>query len=87
MYRECIKTAKNGSCCEELLGEIDFKAVSANFCCYGYGANASEAQFRRLAQGHWSCVCQLTKTTNFIATPMKKHLAVYPQELLVVMRD
>ena len=28
-----------------------------------------------------------TKTANFIATPMKKHLAVYPQELLVVMRD
>ena len=37
------KTAKNGNFCEELLGEIDFKTVLANFCCYGYGANASEA--------------------------------------------
>ena len=37
-----MKTAKNGSFCEELLGEIDFKAILANFC-YGYGANASEA--------------------------------------------
>ena len=41
LYREYIKTAKNGSFGEELLGEIDFKAVLANFCCYGYGANAS----------------------------------------------
>ena len=42
-YREYIKTAKNGSFCEELLGKIDFEAVLASFCCYGYGANASEA--------------------------------------------
>ena len=54
MYRQYIKTAKNGSFCEELLGEIDFKAVLANFCCYGYGANASEA-VQKIAQGHWSC--------------------------------
>ena len=33
---------KNGSFCEELLGKIDFEAVLASFCCYGYGANASE---------------------------------------------
>ena len=43
LYREYIKTAKNGNFCEELLGEIDFKVILANFCCYGYGANASEA--------------------------------------------
>ena len=41
--RECIKTAKNGSFCEELLSENDFEAVLANFCCYDYGANASAA--------------------------------------------
>ena len=29
--------------CEELLTENDFEAVSVNFCCYDYGANASEA--------------------------------------------
>ena len=29
--------------CEELLSENDFEAVLATFCCYGYGANASEA--------------------------------------------
>ena len=36
-------------------------------------------QFRRLAQGHcWRReLCQLTKTANFKATPMKKHLEVY----------
>ena len=37
------QNSKNGSFCEELLGEIDFKAILANFCYYGYGANASEA--------------------------------------------
>ena len=37
------KTAKNGSFCEELLSENDFEAVLANFCCYDYGANTSEA--------------------------------------------
>ena len=40
---EHIKTVKNGSFCEELLSENDFEAVLANFCCYDYGANASEA--------------------------------------------
>ena len=28
--------------CEELFSENDFEAVLATFCCYGYGANASE---------------------------------------------
>ena len=42
-YREYIKTAKNGGFCEVLLYENDFEAVLATFCCYEYGANASEA--------------------------------------------
>ena len=42
-YKEYIKIAKNGSFCEELLSENDFEAVLANFCCYDYGANTSEA--------------------------------------------
>ena len=29
--------------CEELLSENDFKAVLGTFCCYDYGANASES--------------------------------------------
>ena len=29
--------------CEEFLSENDFVAVLANFWCYDYGANASEA--------------------------------------------
>ena len=29
--------------CEELLSENDFEAVLAAFCCYDYGADASEA--------------------------------------------
>ena len=55
-YRKYIKTAKNGSFCEELLSENDFETILVNFCCYEYGANASEAvQKQRLAQGHyWS---------------------------------
>ena len=39
-YRKQTKTAKNG--CEELLNKSDFEVVLANFCCYDYGANASE---------------------------------------------
>ena len=46
-----IKTAKNDNFCEELLSENDFEAVLANFCCYDYGANASEA-VQKIAQGH-----------------------------------
>ena len=38
-----MKTAKNGGFCEEFLSENDFEAVLATFCCYDYGANASEA--------------------------------------------
>ena len=38
-----LKTAKNGSFCEELLSENDFEAVLANFYSYDYSANASEA--------------------------------------------
>ena len=42
-YREYTKTARNGGFCEELLSENGFEAVLATFCCYEYGANASEA--------------------------------------------
>ena len=45
-YREYIKTIKNGyfHCfSDEFLGEKDFETLLATFCCYDYGANASEA--------------------------------------------
>ena len=43
-------------------------------------------QFRRLAQGHcWRRkLCQLTKTANFKATPMKKHFWEFITCLLVM---
>ena len=37
------QNSKNSGFCEELLNENDFEAVLATFCCYDYGANASEA--------------------------------------------
>ena len=37
------QTAKNGGFFEELLSEKYFEAVLVNFCCYEYGAKASEA--------------------------------------------
>ena len=54
--QELHQNSKNGGFCEELLSENDFEAVLVNFCCYEYGANASEAvQKPKLAQGHcWS---------------------------------
>ena len=64
---------KNGGFFEELLSENDFEAVLVNFCCYEYGANASEAVLeistRTLLE-----LCQLTKTANSKATPTKKHI-------------
>ena len=67
-YRKCIKIAKNGGFCEELLSENDFEAVLVNFfCCYEYiiVPNASEAvQKQRLAQAKDTAgveLCQLTK--------------------------
>ena len=42
-YREYVKTAKNGGFYEKLLSENDFEAVLANFSCYDYDVNASEA--------------------------------------------
>ena len=71
-----MKTAKTGGFCKELLSENDFDAVLVNFCCYKYGANASEAvekistrTIRTLLE-----LCQLTKTANFKATPITKHI-------------
>ena len=42
-YRAYIKTAKNGGFCQELISQNYFEAVSAFFCCYDTGANASKA--------------------------------------------
>ena len=44
------QTAQNGSFCEELFSENDFEAVLVNFCCYEFGANASEA-VQRISAG------------------------------------
>ena len=44
------QTAENGGFCEELLSENDFESVLVNFCCYEYGANASEA-FQKINGG------------------------------------
>ena len=37
------KAEKKWYLCEELLSKNDFEAVLATFCCYDYGAHASEA--------------------------------------------
>ena len=34
--------------CEELLSENDFEAVSATFCCYDHGTNASSEELQVL---------------------------------------
>ena len=34
---------QNSIFCEELRSEIGFETILVNFCCYDYGANASEA--------------------------------------------
>ena len=37
------QNSENGGFCEALLSENDFEPVLATFCCYDYGAKASEA--------------------------------------------
>ena len=68
-----MKTAKNGGFYGVLLSENDFEAVLVNFCCYEYGANASEA-VQKISTRTLLKLCQLTKTTNFKAISMKKHI-------------
>ena len=61
------------SFCEELLSENDFEAVLAISVVTNMVPTLLR-QFRRLAQGHTKVVRQLTKTPNFIATPMTKYI-------------
>ena len=61
-----------------MLSESDFEAALVNFCCYGYGANASEVvQKQRLAQGHcWSFTNSLN-SQFYSCIYGKTYLAVY----------
>ena len=54
--------------CRQSLSENDFEAVLVYFCCYDYGANASEAVQKI------STRTLLELTANFIATHMKKYI-------------
>ena len=56
-----------------MLNENDFEVVLVNFCCYDYGANASEA-VQKISTRTLLELCQLSKTVNFIVTSMKKHI-------------
>ena len=67
------QNTKKWCLCEELLIGNDVEAVLVNFCCYDYGANASEA-VQKISTRTLLELCQLIKTANFKATPMKKHI-------------
>ena len=67
------KQQRNGGFSEDLLSENDFEAVLVNFCCYKYGANASEA-VQKISTRALLELCQLTETANFKAIPMKKQI-------------
>ena len=45
--------------CDELLSENDFEVILVNFCCYDYGANASEA-VQKISTRTLLELCQLT---------------------------
>ena len=64
------ENTSNGGFCEEQLSENDFDTVLVSFCCYDYGANASEV-VQKINTRTLLELCQLTKTVNFIATTMK----------------
>ena len=42
-HRAHYRTTKSGDFCEELLSENGIEVVLSTFCCYDYGAKASEA--------------------------------------------
>ena len=42
-YTAYIKTAKNGSFCEELLSKNEIETVLTTLCCYDHGTKAYEA--------------------------------------------
>ena len=70
---ENASNSKRGGSCEALLSENDFEAVLANFSCCDYGANASE-EVQKISARKLLEECQVPKTANFIATPIKKHI-------------
>ena len=51
------------------------EVVLVNFCCYDYGANASDA-LQKISTRLAGAASQLTKTADFIATPMKKTFSI-----------
>ena len=67
------KQQNNGGFSEDLLSENGCEAFLVNFCCYKYGANASEA-VQKISTRALLELCQLTETANFKATPMKKQI-------------
>ena len=67
---------KNGSFCEELFSENDFEAVLVNFCCYDYGANASEA-YQKISTRILLELYQLTKTASFIYSYTYEKTVIY----------
>ena len=78
-----LQNSKNGGFCEEFHSKNDFEAVLINFGCYGYGANVSEA-VQKISTRTLLELCQLTKTGNFIATPMKKQNQQFITSLLEI---
>ena len=59
------QNSKKGSFVRNCLVKMTLRLFLANFCCYDYGANASEA-VQKIKDTE--VACQLIKTANFIAT-------------------
>ena len=59
--REYIKTATNGSFCDEFLSGNNFEAILVNFCFLYYGTNAFET-VQKIS----------TRTLNLYANSLKK---------------
>ena len=57
-----------------MLSENDFEAVLVNFRCYEYGTNNASEAVQKISTRTPLELCQFTKTANFKATPVKKHI-------------
>ena len=78
------QNSENSGFCEELLNENDFEAVLATFCCYDYGANASETvqKFARDQKEYRKCspcviICWIVKIYLSINNNEKRLTSYY----------
>ena len=71
------ENSNNGTFCEKLISESDFKTILANSYCYDYGANASEAVQKIRTRTRECCTPTHQNSYFYNYIYEKANLAVY----------